>query len=511
MSFLRLYGRVLEKLGSDSRLGWYLAFANVALAMAQFAEPILFGRVINVLARAQETDAAPAWSRLSVLLSLWAGFAIFTIICGTLVALYADRLAHRRRLAVLTDYFEHVLQLPLAYHGEVHSGRLMKTMLQGTDALWALWLGFFRDHLAAFVSLIVLMPLALFINWRLAILLIVLCVVFAVLAALVMRKTESMQRTVQAHHSGLAERASDALGNIALVQSFARVEHEVTALKSVSDQLLAAQFPVLSWWAVVAVLTRASTTLTVLSIIFLGTWLFQRNLITIGEIVTFMAFAGMVIARLEQAVSFVNRMAMDAPQLRDFFEVLDTIPTMQDRPDAVDLDHVAGSVEFENVTFNYDGRHPAVAGLSFTARPGEMVALVGPTGAGKSTALALLHRAFDPQSGVIKIDGMDIRDIKLAALRRNIGVVFQESLLFNRSIAENLLAGRADATEEQMRTAAAAGAGARFHRVQCRRVRCQSGRARALLVGRRTPAPVDRARAVERPADPDSRRGDQRA
>jgi len=298
-------------------------------------------------------------------------------------------------------------------------------------------------------------PLSLYINWRLAILLIILCVVFAVLAGLVMRKTESMQRTVQAHHSGLAERASDALGNVALVQSFVRVEHEVTALKSVSDQLLAAQFPVLSWWAVVAVLTRASTTLTVLSIIFLGTWLFQRNLITIGEIVTFMVFAGMVITRLEQAVTFVNRMTLDAPQLRDFFEVLDTIPTMQDRPNAVELDHVAGSVEFENVTFNYDGRHPAVAGLSFTARPGEMVALVGPTGAGKSTALALLHRAFDPQSGVIRIDGMDIRDITLAALRRNIGVVFQESLLFNRSIRENLLAGRADATEEQMRTAAA--------------------------------------------------------
>jgi glucan exporter ATP-binding protein len=454
MSFFRLYGRVLEKLGSDSRLGWFLALANVALAMAQFAEPILFGRVINVLASAQENDAAPAWSRLSVLLSLWAGFALFTIICGTLVALYADRLAHRRRLAVLTEYFEHVLQLPLTYHGEVHSGRLMKTMLQGTDALWSLWLGFFRDHLASFVSLIVLVPLALFINWRLAILLIALCVVFAVLAALVMRKTESMQRTVQAHHSGLAERASDALGNIALVQSFVRVEHEVTALKSVSNQLLAAQFPVLSWWAMVAVLTRASTTLTVLSIIFLGTWLFQHNFITIGEIVTFMVFAGMVIVRLEQAVSFVNRMTLDAPQLRDFFEVLDTIPSMQDQPDAVDLDHVVGSVEFENVTFNYDCRHPAVAGLNFTARPGEMVALVGPTGAGKSTALALLHRAFDPQSGVIRIDGMDIRDIRLSALRRNIGVVFQETLLFNRSIKENLLAGRADATEEQLRTAA---------------------------------------------------------
>jgi ATP-binding cassette, subfamily B, beta-glucan exporter len=455
MNFVRLYGRVLEKLGSDRRLGWTLALANVALAVAQFAEPVLFGRVINVLARAQENDVTPAWARLGVLLSLWAGFAIFTIICGTLVALYADRLAHRRRLAVLTGYFEHVLQLPLAYHGETHSGRLMKIMLQGTDTLWSLWLGFFRDHLASFVSLVVLVPLSLFINWRLAILLIALCVLFAVLAAVVLRKTESMQHAVQAHHSGLAERASDALGNIALVQSFARVEHEVSALKTVSEQLLAAQFPVLSWWALVAVLTRASTTLVVLSIILVGTWLFQNDLITIGEIVTFMAFAGMVITRLEQSVNFINHLALDAPQLREFFNVLDTVPSMHDRPDAIDVGRVAGRVEFEHVTFNYDGRNPAVTDLSFTARPGEMVALVGATGAGKSTALALLHRAFDPQSGRITIDDTDIRDIKLSALRHNIGVVFQESLLFNRSIAENLLAGRPEATDEQMRVAAA--------------------------------------------------------
>ena len=131
----------------------------------------------------------------------------------------------------------------------------MKIMLQGTDTLWAFWLGFFREHLAAFVSLFLLVPLALFLNWRMAILLIVLCVLFAALTALVLRKTETLQSTIQTHHSDLAERASDALGNIALVHSFVRVESEVTALRSVSERLLAAQYPVLSWWAVATVLT----------------------------------------------------------------------------------------------------------------------------------------------------------------------------------------------------------------------------------------------------------------
>ena len=114
-----------------------------------------------------------------------------------------------------------------------------------------------------------------------------------------------------------------------------------------------------------------------------------------------------------------------------------------------------GLVEFSDVSFSYDGKRSAVVDLSFTALPGETIALVGATGAGKSTALALLHRAFDPQSGTVKIDGMDVRALSLSGLRHNIGVVFQEALLFNRSIAENLRVGKADATEEELRIACA--------------------------------------------------------
>ncbi|MGC1849140.1 MAG: glucan ABC transporter ATP-binding protein/ permease, partial [Pseudolabrys sp.] len=400
-------------------------------------------------------DSASAdWAKLWWLVLVWASLGMFTIVCGTLIALVADRLAHRRRLAVLSSYFEHVLQLPLVYHGETHSGRLMKIMLQGTDALWAFWLGFFREHLAAFVSLLLLVPLTLLINWRMAILLIVLCVLFAALTALVLHKTETLQSKVQTYHSDLTERASDAIGNIALVHSFVRVESEVVALKSISERLLAAQYPVLSWWAVATVLTRASTTLAILSTVALGAWLFRNNLITVGEIATFVALAGLVVARLEQAVSFTNRMTLDAARLYEFFDVLGTTPAMHDRPNAIDPGRLIGRVEFDDVSFSYDRKRPAVSGLSFTALPGETVALVGATGAGKSTALMLLHRAFDPQSGCIRIDGIDVRDIQIGALRHNIGVVFQEALLFNRSFAENLRVGKPDATDEQLGDAA---------------------------------------------------------
>ena len=454
MNLIRLYGRVLALLGSEARLAWTLAIANIALASAQFAEPVLLGRIIDTLTAAQAAAGPPSWPQLGALLSAWAGFGLFTIACGTLIALYADRLSHRRRHVVLTGYFEHVLQLPLTYHGNTHSGRLMKVMLQGTDALWGLWIGFFRDNLASIVSLLVLLPISLFINWRLALLLIVLCVVFAVLTTLIVRKTQTLQSSVERHYSDLAERASDTLGNIALVQSFSRLEQEVIELRQVVERLLAAQMPVLSWWALAAVLTRTATTLTVLSIIIVGTILHINGKASIGEMVTFMSFAALIITRLEQVVAFVSRIGSEAPRLREFFQVWDTVPAIRDPDDAVDPGRLVGMVEFKNVSFTYDGERMAAVDLNFKAMPGETVALVGATGAGKSTAIALLHRAFDPQTGVIEIDGVDIRHFKLGALRRNIGVVFQESLLFNRSIADNLRVGKADATEDEMREAA---------------------------------------------------------
>jgi ATP-binding cassette subfamily B protein len=330
----------------------------------------------------------------------------------------------------------------------------MKVMLQGTDALWGLWLGFFRDNLASFVSLLVLLPISIAINWRLALLLIALCAVFAALTALILHKTQTLQTSVESYYSDLAERASDALGNIALVQSFSRLEVEVAELRHVMARLLAAQMPVLSWWALATVLTRASTTITVLAIIVLGTWLHFNGLSSIGEMVTFMGFATLVIGRLEQAVGFANSLLNEAPRVREFFDVLDTVPAIRDQPDARDPGRLSGRIEFESVTYSYDGKRPAVADLGFTAMPGDTIALVGATGAGKSTAIALLYRAFDPQSGVVRIDGIDIRNMKLAALHRNIGVVFQETLMFNRSIAENLRVGKPTATEAEMRAAA---------------------------------------------------------
>ncbi len=450
MRILRLYGRVLAQLASEAPVAIVLVFANLAVAAAQFAEPMLFGRIIDRLTTAQSDKVALKMIDLAPLLGAWVGFGLFSILGSVLVALHADRLAHRQRLGMMGRYFDHVLSLPLSFHTSIHSGRLLKVMLDGAQAMFGLWLSFFRENLASATALFVLLPMTVLLNWRLGVVLIALVCVFGLLTAFVLRRTEKMQGAVERYAADLAEHASDALGNVPVIQSFTRIESESRAMRSIIDNLLAAQMPVLSWWALAAVATRASATLSILTIFLLGTWLHLQNLATIGEIVAFMNFATMLIGRLEQMVGFINSLFMQAPRIADFFEVLDTAPGVADAPGAVDAGRLEGHVVFENVSYSYDGKRMAVQDASFEARPGETIALVGSTGSGKSTALSLLHRVFDPTQGRVTVDGRDIRTMTLASLRRNIGVVFQEPMLFARSIEENLRVGKPDASAEDL-------------------------------------------------------------
>ncbi|ACS42888.1 glucan ABC transporter ATP-binding protein/ permease [Methylorubrum extorquens] len=447
MSMIRLYARVLGLLGAEKRLAAGLIAANVALAVAAFAEPLIMGRIIDGLTHLSKDAPATA---LAPWIIAWVVFGLFTIGAGVAIALHSDRLAHRNRLSTMANFFEHVLELPIAFHSSNHSGRVLKAMLEGTNAMAWVWLNFFREHFSALLSVGVLLPLTLFVNWRLGAILVVLVLAFTALASYVLRRTETLQGEVEEFQSGLAAHASDALGNVAVIQSFTRARAEKEAMRTIIQDLLRVQIPVLSWWALANVATRASGTLTMTAIFITGIALHQKGAATVGEIVAFMSLATMLVTKLDHVVTFVNGVFMQAPKMREFFEVFDTVPTVRDRPHAKQVARFEGEVTFDEVAFSYDGRRSALDGVSFAARPGETVALVGTTGSGKSTTLGLLHRTFDPDAGAIRIDGIDIRDIGLSSLRHNIGVVFQEPMLFNRSIRENLQVGRPDATDAEM-------------------------------------------------------------
>jgi len=453
MDFLRLYWRVLWLLGADRPMAAGLAVAALALAGLQFLEPVLFGRVVDLLARSDRLAPATMWAEATTLLGIWAVVGLAGIASSVAVGLFADRMAHRNRLKVMHDYFQHVLALPLSFHGDTQSGRLMKIMLVGTDNLFGLWLGFFREHIVTFVSVLVLLPMTLAMNWRLGLLLIVLVVVFVLVSSFVIRRTQDAQARVEQFHSRLAGSAQDALSNVVVVQSFTRLSSEARIFADIMRQVLDHQFPVLNWWAIVAVLTRAASTVCVIAIFVFGTVLHVRGQASVGEIVSFMGFATLLIGRLESAVAFVSHMVFVAPRIEELFQVLDARSTVPEAPDAIDIGRAEGHVAFEGVGFAYPGGPPILRDVTFTASPGTTIALVGQTGAGKSTAMALLQRLWDPVEGRITLDGHDLRTIRLDSLRRNIGVVFQDAMLFSRTIRENLLVGRPDATQEEIEEA----------------------------------------------------------
>jgi ATP-binding cassette subfamily B protein len=449
MPLLKLYLRVIGLLAPEKKLAITLAIANLALAGVYFLEPWLFGRVVDALAAAGHRDA---WRYIG----WWAGVGFGGVIASVWVSLHADRLAHRRRLAAIAQFFEHAIALPLAFHGQHHTGRLLRIMHGGTSNLFGLWLGFFREHLATLLSIIVMVPLALRMNWKLAILMIALMVSFAVFNSIAMRRTLKAQGEVEELHHEISERAGDVFGNVLVVQSFTRLSAEVAAIREMMRKVLAAQYPVLRGWAWLTVANRASSTLTVVAIFALGASLNVKGEVTVGAIVSFVGFAMMLIGRLEQFASFISGLFFQTHSLSDFFAVLDTKEVLHEKPGAPQLPEVKGEVVFDNVSFGYEATHPALKRLSFTAGAGKTIALVGPTGAGKTTALSLLYRAYDPSEGRITIDGIDIRDVSLNSLRHHIAVVFQDPGLFYRSIADNLLIGNPDATQAELEAAATA-------------------------------------------------------
>jgi len=450
MGFLQTYARVLGLLAPDKWVAIGLALASLALAGLQFLEPVLFGRVVDVLTSADRLPQDVVWRSAVSLLVVWGAVGITGIAANVAVSLLADRMAHRNRLSVMHRYFQHVLAMPLSFHGDTASGRLMKIMLVGTDHLFAIWLSFFREHLTTFITAIILLPMTFFMNWRLAIVLLVLVIVFCAVAAFVVSRTQEAQERVEDYQSQLAGNAQDALSNVVVVQSFTRLTAEARLFGDIVRQVLDHQFPVLNWWAVVSVLTRSASTLSVITIFILGTWLHMRGQATVGEIVAFMGFATMLIGRLEGAVGFVSTLLRQVPGLREVFSVLDARSSVPEKPNAIDLPRVQGQVVFDHVAFGYPGGGLILNDVNFEAPPGKTVALVGQTGAGKSTAMSLLQRLWDPVGGRVTIDGNDLRDITLESLRRNVGVVFQDAMLFNRTIKENLLIGRPEATQEQI-------------------------------------------------------------
>jgi ATP-binding cassette subfamily B protein len=448
MLLFTVYRRGLAHLKAEAPAAGLVLLGNLTLGALALLDPILFGRVIGAL-----SNSGHVWRYIAA----WASLSVVSVAAGVVTSVYADRIAHRRRLAAMTQAFDNAITLPIARVASRGTGKLMQTMLAGGEALFQLLLGSMREQLPAFFALVLLFPVAFAMNPVLASVLVTLALAYLAANLLVMKKTERGQKRVNDESQAYYGRLGDVIANVPVVQAYANLKGETAALHEMTADLLRALFPVIRWYGVLTVLTRAASTLALVAIFGVGAWLAQHGRASLGEIVSFGGFAGLLIARLDTLSGSITGVMRNAPALKAFYELADERPGSPDLPGAEPLGPVAGRVEFRQV--NHWISRDADLGLfdvGLKVPAGATVALVGHSGAGKTTLMALLQRLRAPETGEIRIDGRDIRRVKLTSLREAIAVVFQDAGLFNRSIADNLRLAAPHASDAKLKAALAA-------------------------------------------------------
>jgi len=394
------------------------------------------------------------WPALTVATLAIAAIALAGGVLAYLQLYTTAKVGHRITWRLRGELFAHLQRLSLAFHRDSRSGELLTKVAGDTNLLrdmfsdWALTLGRHALTLVAMLSVMFLL------NWQLAL------VVAATLPPLLgvifvlNRRVKASVREQRKHEGLMATRLNEVLSSIALVQAFGRHTYEEDRFsREIEANYESGMRTTRTTGAIVkaiAVISAAGTAITVL----LGAHEVLAGRLTPGELLVFITYVTSLYKPVRDLGRLSAKFSRASVSAQRVAEILDHEPDIADAPDALELKRPAGEIVFENVSFGYGAGRPVFDSLSLRIAAGERVALVGPSGAGKSTLLNLLLRLYEPTAGRVLIDGIDIRRFTRDSLRREIGIVLQDNILFGVSLRENIAYGRPDAPLDAIEAAA---------------------------------------------------------
>jgi len=349
-----------------------------------------------------------------------------------------------------THVFAHLQKLSLSFFTKRRTGEILSRLMNDVTVIQTTVTETPIDSAKQLVTFAGGVTFLLMMNWRLCLLILLLLPILVLVARLFGKRLKALSTAIQDQTASTTTLVEEVLSGIRIVKSFVQTRREALRFAS---QIRTALETTLHRAAVLAVFVPTITLLTfatAAAVLWYGGRQVIQGTVSPGDLFAFVLFAGILIGPFGSAARVFAQIKEAQGAMRRLFEILDTSPEVHDRPDAVDMPPIQGHVQAARLGFAYDPRQPVLSEVSFQVKPGDMVALVGPTGAGKTTLVNLLHRFYDPTEGTLAIDGYDLRAVRLESLYRQIALVPQETVLFGGTILDNIRYGREEATDEEV-------------------------------------------------------------
>ena len=420
-----------------------LLFALLTTAL-ELVPPQLIKIVIDDVIGAGRSDLL-FW----IIATLLASYA-FKNVFGSLRIRFNNKLEQRVVHELRAQVFAALQRLSLSFFEDRSTGEIMSRVSGDTEHVERIFIDGLEGLLTASLTLIGITVILFAVNWKLALLSLVPIPILVICATVFTRRIHGYYHIIRRNAADLNAYLQDALSGIRETMGFNRQTHEQTRFVARSREYSESNLRAMYLWSLYSPSMMFVGSLGTVLILWYGTGEVRRGNMTVGDLVMFLSYLALFYVPINQIHS-VNHMLQHALAASErIFDILDTPPEVADRSKAVrPVERLAGEVCFDGVSFQYRLDVPVLPEVSLLVLPGERIALVGPSGAGKSTMLKLLMRFYDVKAGAIVIDGYDIRDLPLAFLRSQIGLVQQEPFLFNGTVRENILYG--DLTAEQAR------------------------------------------------------------